>query len=428
MSILARTLPRPVAINSHPKPEFSITDEPQYHMVRRKAITKAHPEVEELMGYRMDSALWVVGCAGSMFAIAWALTQYAAPWWAVFAAAWFVGALLDHALWVLIHDATHDNIFPWTWLNNVIMIVCNLPIVFPAAISFKFFHRKHHAQMGEVYADPDLASPWENRLFGHSMLGKMVWLLFFAVFQSVRTVRFAGMDFGGLRPWLVLNWVVQLSFDVAVLYFFGWKALVFMTASSLFAVGLHPVGARWIAEHFAVDPEQETYSYYGRGNAIILNVGYHNEHHDFPSVPWQRLPLLRAAAPEFYESLWYHMSYTGLIWDFITNPAYTLETRIVRLPRGGHVPSYLRSPALEARFNALAKEHGQKEATGPGYFDTFDADVATIARESKEADSSAPTATPTGAARSSGGGGAGETPVAPESKGSRSATRRRNVA
>jgi sphingolipid 4-desaturase/C4-monooxygenase len=354
-----------------------------------------------------------------MFALAWAMSRYDAPWWAVFATAWLVGALLDHALWVLIHDATHDNVFPWTWLNNVTMIICNLPIVFPAAISFKFFHRKHHAQMGEVYADPDLASPWENRLFGHSVIGKMTWLLFFAVFQSLRTIRFAGIDFGGLRPWLALNWAAQLSFDVAVLYFFGWKSLVFMTASSLFAVGLHPVGARWIAEHFAVVPTQETYSYYGRGNAVILNVGYHNEHHDFPSIPWQRLPQLRAAAPEFYESLWYHMSYSRLIWDFIWNPAFTLETRMARLPKGGHVPSYLRSPELESRFVALAKEHGRAEATGPGYFDTFDADTATIARESKEAD---PTPTPVAAK---------DAAPASDSKGSRSAagaTRRRNVA
>ena len=56
-------------------------------------------------------------------------------------------------------------------------------------------------------------------------------------------------------------------------------------------MGLHPLGARWIQEHYLVHGEQETTSYYGILNVPALNVGYHNEHHDFPSVPWNRLPL-----------------------------------------------------------------------------------------------------------------------------------------
>ena len=28
-----------------------------------------------------------------------------------------------------------------------------------------------------------------------------------------------------------------------------------------------------------------------------LNVGYHNEHHDFPKVPWTRLPKVMLSVP-----------------------------------------------------------------------------------------------------------------------------------
>jgi fatty acid desaturase len=66
-----------------------------------------------------------------------------------------------------------------------------------------------------------------------------------------------------------------------------------LVASFFFSVGLHPLGARWIQEHYLTKGEQETYSYYGVFNKVAFNVGYHNEHHDFPSVPWNKLPQIR---------------------------------------------------------------------------------------------------------------------------------------
>jgi sphingolipid delta-4 desaturase len=94
------------------------------------------------------------------------------------------------------------------------------------------------------------------------------------------------------------------------------------------------VGARWIQEHYLVAPPQETYSYYGIVNRINLNIGYHNEHHDFPSIPWNRLPALKKLAPEWYDNLVAHTSYTRLLWKFLTDPTLTLFSRIVHSGRG----------------------------------------------------------------------------------------------
>ena len=121
----------------------------------------------------------------------------------------------------------------------------------------------------------------------------------------------------------------------AVVVVLGPKVLLYLLASAFFSVGLHPLGARWIQEHFLTDDPQETYSYYGRLNWIALNVGFHNEHHDFPSVPWNRLPKLRDMAPEYYADLVYHGSWTGLLLRFLFDPELTLFSRMIRDDRGG---------------------------------------------------------------------------------------------
>jgi sphingolipid delta-4 desaturase len=100
--------------------------------------------------------------------------------------------------------------------------------------------------------------------------------------------------------WLCVNLVGAILYDIAVVHFFGWPGLLYLAFSFLFSVGLHPVGARWIQEHYTNDPDQETYSYYGPINRLALNMGYHNEHHDLPSIPWNNLPRLRAMAPESF--------------------------------------------------------------------------------------------------------------------------------
>ena len=108
-----------------------------------------------------------------------------------------------------------------------------------------------------------------------------------------------GADLG---TWTYINIAVIAVFDLFVLWAFGPNALLYLFFSFWFSVGgLHPLSARWLQEHFAFGPDQGTFDYYGPLNTLALNIGYHNEHHDFHEIPWKRLPELKAMAPEFYD-------------------------------------------------------------------------------------------------------------------------------
>ncbi|HKB70103.1 MAG TPA: fatty acid desaturase [Thermoanaerobaculia bacterium] len=309
---------------------FLLSPDPPPHRERTMRILAAHPEVRRFIGVNSASLAVVAAGAGLQFVLAYLLRSQS--WWLVVATAMLVGAFASHALWVMIHECTHNLLFRNPRWNTLAGIFANLPHILPSAVSFQRYHLKHHAYQGVYELDADVPNRWEARLIGHSPLGKAVWMLLFPVFQITRPPRLRE-----IRPvdrWIAMNFLVQIAFDAAVWAWLGPRAFFYLLFSTFFGLGLHPLGARWIQEHYVFAPPQETYSYYGPLNTVAFNVGYHNEHHDFPSVPWNRLPRIRETAPEAYEGLVFHRSWTGLLLRFLGDPAITLFSREVRVGRG----------------------------------------------------------------------------------------------
>lgn len=300
---------------------------PEPHKERTRALLAAHPEAKDLCGHAPSTAAWLVAVVALQLTLAFLLRG--SPWWLIVLAAYTVGAVANHALWVLIHEATHNLIFRSSAANAWMAILANLPIVFPTAIAFRKYHLLHHAYQGMEALDADLASPLEARLVGNSAWRKATWLLLYFAAQSLRVPRLKRVEL--IDGWYVVNLAVEVAFVVAVVAIGGAKALGFLLLASIFAVGLHPVGGRWLQEHYLTFPgDQETFSYYGPMNVLAFNVGYHNEHHDLMRVPWSRLPALRRLAPEFYDPLNHHRSWTRLVVRFIFDPSLSLYSRITR--------------------------------------------------------------------------------------------------
>ncbi len=311
--------------------EFSFSELPEPHRERTKTLMQRHPDARALIGRNPYSLLLILDLVALQTLIAYFLREQ--PWWLALIVAYVLGAFANHALFVLIHECAHNLIFKSKRANILCGMVADLPNILPSSVSFRSYHLKHHAFQGDYDLDADIPSRWEARLIDGTFVGKALWLLFFPVFQALRPPRLREIRFG--NAWTFVNWIVVFGYDAAVLVFFGPVAFLYLFVSFLFSIGLHPLGARWIQEHYLTASPQETYSYYGSLNSVALNVGYHNEHHDVPSIPWNRLPRLKALAPELYDTLVSHRSWTKLLWRFLTDPSLCLFSRMTRKNRAG---------------------------------------------------------------------------------------------
>ncbi len=286
--------------------------------------------MRKLIGKNWITIFAIIGIVGLQVGLAWFLSDKS--WWLVAGMAYLIGAFADHALFVMIHECAHHLLFKSRSANRFAGIIANLPQLFPSSVSFERYHIKHHSFQGIHELDADLPNRWEAKLINNYFIGKVLWLLFYPLFQVFRISRLK--EIKPFDKWIALNFGLEFIFITAIWWFFGIKAIIFLLLSFFFSVGLHPLGARWIQEHYLTHGEQETYSYYGPLNTVAFNVGYHNEHHDFPSVPWNKLPQIRRGAPDYYDTLSYHTSWTKLFFRFLFDREISLYSRVVRKDRG----------------------------------------------------------------------------------------------
>ena len=253
-------------------------------------------------------------------------------WPLLFLAAYTVGGVINHALLLAIHEIAHNLAFGHAQplYNRMLGLFANLPIGVPCSIAFKKWHLEHHRYQGDEDLDVDLPTQFEAKFFFNT-LTKLLWVVWQPFFYTLRPMFVSPKS---PAPLEIVNYILQFSVNAAIWYNCGAKPVVFMIASSLLGMGLHPVAGHFISEHYMFKKGYETYSYYGPLNLVTFNVGYHNEHHDFPSIPGSRLPLVRQIAAEYYNNLPHHTSWVKVLYDFITDPKIGPYARMKRKGRG----------------------------------------------------------------------------------------------
>lgn len=223
----------------------------------------------------------------------------------------------------------------------------------------------HHKSLGVEGIDTDLPTRFEA-IFLDSILGKAFFCTFQILFYALRPIFIVQLPFTNIH---FLNLSFQFLFDFVIVHYLGWNSMVYFLASSFLAGSLHPCAGHFIAEHYVFEkadaspreaPSEglaapETFSYYGPLNFFTYNVGLHNEHHDFPAVPWTRLPKLREIAKEFYEPLPTHTSWSYVIYQFITDSDVSLWSRVKREQKGKAKVAAWTNDELEVEDNKSGK-------------------------------------------------------------------------
>jgi sphingolipid delta-4 desaturase len=261
-----------------------------------------YPQIKQLFGYDPSTKYvctwWVV----TQLLLSFLLRD--ASWTAILVIAYVYGGFAAQALFLGMHEISHNLAFEKGLHNRLFGCFSNIATVVPHFSMFQKFHMEHHQYQGVEGIDSDIPSRWECVFFTNA-LKKTIWVLIQPFFYVTRPFFVKPKTPG---KWEFINWSVVIIVDILIFLYFGPKAFSYLLLSTLIAGGLHPSAGHFIAEHYVWIKGQETYSYYGPLNILSFNVGYHNEHHDFPRIPGSRLPALKKIAPEYYDTLPCHNS------------------------------------------------------------------------------------------------------------------------
>lgn len=229
----------------------------------------------------------------------------------------FIGAR-QHALTVIGHDASHHRFLPGRFLNDGLADLLLQWPMFISVVGFRKFHGAHHRFLGEERdgnrflwkthtAEGQLSPEWVYPKTRLQLAGTLVRRAFFftGLWWMVRGL--LGV-FVVRSSWA--NVAARLAYYGAFAALFTWRGwwldfgLLWLVPFCTWHMAIQYM--RLISEHSAVRSADEAFAQTRTTiprwwEALLIlprNIGYHLEHHWYPSVPFYNLPALHSALME----------------------------------------------------------------------------------------------------------------------------------
>lgn len=337
-----------------------------WHRERARAILRSHPEVKQLFGRSAWTAVACVGAAGAQVGLAaW---MGFLPWWVALLTAYFVGALINIALFQLAHECDHHLVFKKPSWNRWLFTLTSLPMFLSGHHTWWVEHIVHHNDMGAkkdfitrrrsfflltrfrvLWFTEGLVYQWfgwlSSPLFhpyalfniimqtARTTLGLALYVFTSLLLGRTKPTKFtlavladehlvSGYEKEGIERWAVAYPLLHLAMAAGLVVFCGINSLLYLVAAQVFFTGfLHPYCLGWVLgiSHFHGSRHyQPSASHYGwLVNLTTFNAGLHVEHHDLMAIPWFRLWKLRRIAADHYDDLETIRSYSALALMFV---------------------------------------------------------------------------------------------------------------
>lgn len=222
-------------------------------------------------------SLWVMSFAGLLMLN---VPETAFAWIALGV---LLRTFLSTGLFITAHDAMHGSVFPGNPKVNhgIGAIALMLYALLPYKMLLKKHHLHHRFPTGD--RDPDFCEGQNQNFFAwyfHFMRGYWSWARFFGLL-AIGGVLYGVLQVSPIN--LLLFWFLPLGFSSFQLFFFG-----------TFLPHREPAGGYEAPYYSQSFPLPVILSF-----LTCYHFGYHQEHHQYPQVPWWQLPkVYRQAAQQ----------------------------------------------------------------------------------------------------------------------------------